>query len=149
MDCSLDVSNHFTVPATSGSISLYQARKHIKETAKTNCSNQLATVTDHTSSDIAFLSNRSSGNRRHRNKLPLLPSTPMPEPMHVRAQKRASKKSFSPSATPETAKIAGIVQERLANVDPVLVSLLADLEPPSSQEAFDCCMEKVRRSKRN
>jgi len=69
--------------------------------------------------------------------------------MHVRTRIRAAKRAFSPSATPNTAEVADIVQERFANNDPVLVSLCYDLAPPLSEVALKHCMTKVRRMKKD
>ena len=67
----------------------------------------------------------------------------------MRTRIRAAKRAFSPSATPNTAEVADIVQERFANNDPVLVSLCYDLAPPLSEVAFMHCITEVRRKKKD
>ncbi len=102
-----------------------------------------------TPSNNVFLRNKGSGHRAARNDLIELVDTPEKEivSMHERARQRATRKSFSPTASPGTVEVADIVHERLANGDNVLVSICKDMHPASSQEALEYCMAKVRRER--
>jgi len=100
-------------------------------------------------SNNVFLRNKGSGHRGSRNDLIELVDTPEKEivPMHERARQQATRKSFSPTASPGTVEVADIVQERLAKGDQVLVSVCEDMHPACSQEALGYCMTKVRRER--
>jgi hypothetical protein len=102
-----------------------------------------------TPSNNVFLRNKGLGHRGSRNDLIELVDTPEKEivPMHERARQRATRKSFSPTASPGTVEVADIVQERLAKGDQVLVSVCKDMHPACLQEALGYCMTKVRRER--
>ena len=70
-------------------------------------------------------------------------------PMHVRARKLAAKIMTSVDSSPATKDNANAVRVSLANNDNSLVTLIEDVEPACTQDAYELCEQEVKRRKSN
>ncbi len=129
-----------------------QARDHVRGGASTKrkagASNKsTASKSDRTPSNDTFLRNRSSNHRGYRNDLyEFTPEKKKEEvSMQERTRKRATRKSFSPTATPRTVKILDIIQERVCDPKDALFNVVEDMNPVCSQEALGFCMKRAQR----
>jgi hypothetical protein len=119
--------------------------KH-KAAASNKSSNALKS--DRTPSNATFLSNKnkSSNNHQYRNDLSkFTPEKKKEVSMQERTRKQATKKSFSPTATPRTVEIMDIIQERVCDPEDVLFTVVEDMNPVCSQDALGFCMKRAQR----
>ena len=157
MKCNTDATRgmeRLTKAKADGPTNIREARDVVRGAnakRKAGASNKSTTSkSDRTPSNDTFLHNKSSNHRGYRNDL--IEFTPTPEKkkekvmsMQERTRKRATRKSFSPTATPRTLKIMDMVQERVCKPDDVYYNIVTDMAPACSQEALGFCVRRAER----